>query len=466
MWYREIAWMAPVEAAERLSGLPGLNVLDSAMEHETLGRFSTVAADPFGTFHVEEGVAFWNGSALAEPPLAAFRAELARYAIEPVTHLPPFQGGAVGYFAYEFGHVLDHGPHGFRAPQGQTASFGFYDTIVAFDHLSRRAWIIASGWPAPSAPARRRRAAARIAAFAARLDRMPLVPRRSPGPLTWQADVSAQAYRDAVEAVKAYIRAGDIYQANIAQRFSSRLPSQTDGLSLYKQLRAANPAPFAAYLACGETIILSSSPERFVRKTGRHVETRPIKGTARRGGDAREDAALAEALVASSKDRAENIMIVDLLRNDFARVCEPASVDVPQLCGLETYASVHHLVSVVTGVLREGADALDLIGATFPGGSITGAPKLRAMEIIAEIEARPRGPYCGAIGAIGFDGDADFNIVIRSVVIENGRATLQVGGGVTILSDAEVEYQETLTKARRIFEAFSGAGALASDALV
>ncbi|WP_158811399.1 aminodeoxychorismate synthase component I [Beijerinckia sp. L45] len=465
MWTREIAWIEPIKAAAQLADLPGLSLLDSAMPHSVLGRYSTLAADPFGLFHVEDGRAFWNNEAVSGAPLDALRVQLSRYRCEPVDGLPPFQGGAIGVLSYEFGWALDQGPTRHHEPVGRTVHLGFYDLVVAFDHEQHRCWIIASGWPAPSRAARQRRADGRIAAFLARLDHPTETP-HTVEPLRWTPDMTPVMYRAAVDTVKGHIRAGDIYQANIAQRFSAAVPPTADSLQLYRQLRAANPAPFAAYLRCGATTILSSSPERLVRTVGRTVETRPIKGTARRAADPAADTAAAQALLASEKDRAENVMIVDLLRNDLARVCVPTSVAVPVLCGLESYAGLHHLVSVVIGALRDGCDALDLIGATFPGGSITGAPKLRAMEIIADIEGRPRGVYCGAIGAIGFDGDVDFNIAIRTIVIEHGVATFQTGGGITILSDPDAEYEETLTKAQRIFAAFAEADAPSADIFV
>ena len=465
MWTREIAWIEPIEAAARLADLPGLSLLDSAMQHHALGRYSTLAADPFGLFHVEDGQAFWNDAAVSGPPLHALREQLAHYRCDRVAGLPPFQGGAIGVLSYEFGWALDHGPTLRRQPAGRTVHLSFYDTVVSFDHEQRRCWIVASGWPAPSIGSRQRRADTRMASFLARLAQPPAPPQAATA-LGWTPDMTPIMYRAAVERVKELIRAGDIYQANIAQRFSAAVPSGADSLQLYRQLRAANPAPFAAYLRCGATTVLSSSPERLVRSVKGAVETRPIKGTVRRVADAVADAAAAQGLLASDKDRAENVMIVDLLRNDLARVCTPASVQVPVLCGLETYAGLHHLVSVVTGALRDGLDALDLIGAIFPGGSITGAPKLRAMEIIAEIEGRPRGVYCGAIGAIGFDGDMDFNIAIRTIVIEDGMATFQTGGGITILSDPNAEYEETMTKAQRMFAAFAAANAPAAEAMV
>jgi para-aminobenzoate synthetase component 1 len=275
-------------------------------------------------------------------------------------------------------------------------------------------------------------------------------------PLRWRSNFDRQAYEAAVETVRDYIRAGDIYQANIAQRFTAELPPGFGPFALYRRLRATNPATFGAYLAFEGLSIASSSPERFLKLSGREVETRPIKGTVRRVDDPDEDRRRAQALLADPKERAENIMIVDLLRNDLSRICEPHSVRVPTLCGLESYASVHHLVSVVTGTLRAGLDALDLVAATFPGGSITGAPKLRAMDIITEIEGDARELYCGAIGAIGFDGSLDTSIAIRTVFMDDRTAVLQAGGGITLLSEPGPEYEETLTKAARVFQAFEG----------
>ena len=266
--------------------------------------------------------------------------------------------------------------------------------------------------------------------------------------------IGRATYDEALARVLEMIRAGDIYQANIAQRFTADLPAGFDPFALYRRLRETNPATFGAYQEFEGLTVASSSPERFVRLDGRHVETRPIKGTAKRLSDPVEDRAAAEGLAASAKDRAENVMIVDLLRNDLSRVCEPGSVAVPVLCGLETYAGVHHLVSVVTGTLRDGLDGLDLLEKTFPGGSITGAPKIRAMDIISEIEGDAREIYCGAIGRIGFDGDLDTSIAIRTVFMDDREAVLQAGGGVTLLSEPGPEYDETLAKAERVFEAF------------
>ena len=254
-----------------------------------------------------------------------------------------------------------------------------------------------------------------------------------------------------------YILVVDIFQANLSQRFQADLPPGLDAWGLYRRLRARNPAPFAAYLDTGAVQIASASPERFLELRGRQVETRPIKGTRPRGATPAEDLALGQELLASAKDRAENVMIVDLLRNDLSRVCRDHTVLTPEICVLESFATVHHLVSTVTGELRPGLDAVDLLRATFPGGSITGAPKIRAMEIIAELEPTARGPYCGAIGWMGADGWMDTSITIRTFAIKDGRVAFQAGGGIVADSDPAAEYEETLAKARALLESLRGA---------
>jgi para-aminobenzoate synthetase component 1 len=253
--------------------------------------------------------------------------------------------------------------------------------------------------------------------------------------------------------------AGDIFQANLSQRFRARLPAGIAAFDLYRRMRQVNPAPFAAFVKAGDVAVASASPERFLSLRDGRVETCPIKGTRRRGATPVQDRLLAEALLASEKDRAENIMIVDLLRNDLSRVCRDGSVAVPRLCGLESFATVHHLVSTVTGELRPGKGAVDLLAACFPGGSITGAPKIRAMEIIAELEPTRRGPYCGSVGYIGFDGNMDSSIIIRTYGIKGDEVVFQAGGGIVADSRSGDEYEETLAKARALIAALSLAGA-------
>jgi para-aminobenzoate synthetase component 1 len=443
----EIEFRDPALAALALGDLPFLTFLDSAMADGRLGRYSFLAADPFERFRIGEADRGW-----AE----RLKALLALYKTEPVPGLPPFQGGAAGLFSYELGRSLEHLP---KAPSDKLRfpdlSLGLYDVVVAFDALDRRGFIISTGLPEAEPAARERRAVARAAWFEARLRRTALTDR--PGNVSlsgWTSNFTRTGYERAVGEVIERILAGDIFQANLSQRFEAATPPDFDPFGFYRHLRKVNPAPFAAYLDHGDFVIASASPERFLRVEGDRVETRPIKGTRPRFADAFLDSLQAQALRESRKDRAENVMIVDLLRNDLSKVCVPGSVQVPQLCGLETFSSVHHLVSSVVGRLDEGLGAVDLLAAAFPGGSITGAPKVRAMEIITELEGHARGPYCGAIGYIGFDGAMDMNIVIRTASFRDGACVVQAGGGIVTASDPSAEYVETLDKARRIFEAF------------
>jgi para-aminobenzoate synthetase component 1 len=257
------------------------------------------------------------------------------------------------------------------------------------------------------------------------------------------SNMSREDYGRAFDRIKRYITEGDCYQVNLAQRFSAQ--ASGDPWLAYQALRVMNPAPFSAYLSTPYVQVLSASPERFLRLEDGRVETRPIKGTRPRAGHARLDAELVQELRESVKDRAENLMIVDLLRNDLAKACR--AVRVPKLFDVESYATVHHLVSTVTGVLREGCDAIDLLRGAFPGGSITGAPKVRAMQIIEELEPQRRGVYCGAIGYIGFDGAMDLNIAIRTLVYSRGQIRFWAGGGIVADSSVDDEYQETFDKA-------------------
>ena len=279
----------------------------------------------------------------------------------------------------------------------------------------------------------------------------PIGPLRAIAPL--RSNLSEAAYTAAFKRVQRYIRAGDCYQVNLAQRFAA--PAKGDPWSAYCRLRELNPAPFSAYLKTPFGEVLSSSPERFLSLRHGQVETRPIKGTRPRGANAADDAALRQVLSESEKDRAENLMIVDLLRNDLGRVCRPGSIQVPALFATETYASVHHLVSTVRGELRHDEDAVSLLRACFPGGSITGAPKIRAMQIIEELEPHRRGVYCGAIGYLGFDGAMDTNIAIRTIVHSRGEVRFWAGGGLVFDSDSEQEYRETFDKASRLIELLS-----------
>lgn len=440
----EIPWTDPVDAAAALADQPRLALLDSAMPHERLGRWSYLAASPFGVFRVENQVASWNGSLMDEKPMAALRSVLARHARPAIPGAPPFTGGAIGAIAYEAGHLFEKLPLTPTAASGGVAQLDlpFYDRLIAFDTIDHRAFAIAPD-------------EASALHLCGQLERVP--PRHAPpADLLWRDSRSRSAYESEVARVIAYIRDGDVFQANLSHRFSATPTGHVDPVATYRAVRQANPAPFSALLVDGWRFIASTSPERFLRLDNGMVEARPIKGTKRRTSHAAMDTALARVLEQSEKDRAENVMIVDLLRNDLSRVCEPGSVKVPMLCGIETYASVHHLTSVITGRMKPVHDVADLIAATFPGGSITGAPKIRAMEIIAELEREERGIYCGAIGWIGFDGAADLNIAIRTLTFDGTDLSVRAGGGITLLSEPAAEYEETLAKAERLLGAFPG----------
>ncbi|MHC1548958.1 aminodeoxychorismate synthase component I [Phyllobacterium sp. K27] len=455
----EILWLEPVDAAERLRALGCLSFLDSAMRHDTLGRYSYVTADPFGRLVADNGSVKWNDEPVNRTVPDAISHYLELYRTEEQPGLPPFQGGAIGYFSYEFGRLLEQLPEPEMPEQGvmPDAAWNFYDVVLAFDHMEQKVWLISTGFPELEETGRAKRSEERAGLFlnwltASKIEaaeQAAAIPRAA-----WNSNFDREHYMQAVGQVVEYILDGDIFQANIAQCFSAKLPENYEPWQFYKQLRRRNAATFAAFLDHGEIIIASSSPERFLSVKGKHVETRPIKGTMPRSSDPLEDKRFADMLLGSEKDRAENLMIVDLMRNDLSRVCRPHSVLTPVLCGLETYASVHHLVSVVTGELAKDKSLVDLFAASFPGGSITGAPKLRAMEIITEIEQQARGIYCGAMGYMGFNGNCDSNIGIRTVLFQGGKAVFQAGGGITALSDPAAEYQETLDKAARIFSVF------------
>jgi para-aminobenzoate synthetase component 1 len=475
----------PTSCCERLAQLPFRILLDSAATRSRLGRYSFLAADPpilvWSKGAHTERITLPDGDRVRLPvdALRAVRDVLAPHAAPPIPHLPPFQGGAAGYVGYDWGAVLEHLP----APRYDDLAIpdvmlGIYDWVVAWDHAAGRAWIVSTGLPYTGSVGRRR--AAERLAFVKRVlatlaptgdeqrsASFPFLGPASPAPshpvsdprlaasIDLRSSFTHAGYLDAVSRVRDYIVAGDIFQANISQRLEA--PLDEPPWRLYRRLRRLNPAPFAAYLDFDGVTIASASPERFV-KVGddRLVETRPIKGTRPRGVGPEHDAALGQALTESAKDRAENLMIVDLLRNDLSRVCRQGSVRVPELFTLERFATVHHLVSTVIGELAPEADAVDLLRGAFPGGSITGAPKIRAMEIIAEIEPSRRGVYCGAIGYLSATGALDTSIVIRTILALRGRAYCSVGGGIVFDSDPEEEYRETLDKGRAMVAALAG----------
>jgi para-aminobenzoate synthetase component I len=465
-----------------LDGLPYRLFLDSASTGSRFGRYSFLAADPVavvrsrGTSTECLDLATGARRAIAGEPLVALRQLVAPHAAAPVPGLPPFQGGAAGYVAYDWGLTLERLP----APRYDDLGLpdlviGLYDWVLAWDHESSRAWLISTGIPELLPEARRARALSRASFVRSYIDGTrpsdphlrtfgsgpshprTLAPSDLIDPVWWPRSFELRSsfiradYLAAVERVRQYIFAGDIFQANLSQRFEAA--TDESAWSFYMRLRQRNAAPFAAFLEFPEVVVVSASPERFLRVDANgHVETRPIKGTRPRGFGPEHDAALGQALAESAKDRAENLMIVDLMRNDLSRVCAPGSVRVSELFSLEHYATVHHLVSTVVGDLSPGTDAIDLLRAAFPGGSITGAPKLRAMEIIAELEPSRRGVYCGSIGYWSVTGELDTSIAIRTAVLQDGRIYFSAGGGIVADSNPEHEYLETLDKARAMID--------------
>lgn len=440
------ATRSPREALSRFVDLPEPSLLESAAGGHPLSRYSFLTADPVATIIANAGR--WTAvrdqirSTLKNPPTR-------------VMDLPPFQGGWLGWFAYELGTAFDRIDRHPNAPHPvPDIALGLYDWVIAWDHLVGDVWLISTGIDADgnaNAQRARLRADAALERWHAEVRALP-ARTSSPG-ATPASDFSAAGYREAVEQVIEYVLAGDLFQANLAQRFSA--PFDRSPLRLYGNLIRSTAAPMAAFVRRGETVVVSASPERFVRldMPSRQVETRPIKGTRPRHSDPARDAELARELEASEKDRAENVMIVDLMRNDLSRVCVAGSVRTPALCQVESHPTVHHLVSTVTGELGAGRGALDLLAAVFPGGSITGAPKLRAMEIIKELEPIARGVYSGSIGWIGLDGAMDTSIAIRTLTVADDIVTLHAGGGITALSTPADEYQESLDKAQALVAA-------------
>jgi len=453
----EIPYHSPAAARERLRGAgalgAGLVLLHSARVDEDQGRASYLAVDPYRTLTSKGDRLMLDGEASTGEPFAVLADLLARERQAPTPGLPPFQGGVAGVFGYELAQHLERVPLAPEDPGGPDLALGFFDVVVAYDHVARKSWILSNGRPETDGAARRRRADRRLAAFAAHLAE-PVEELAAPPPpraVPCTPDFSRAEYERRVGVVIERILAGDIFQANLSQRF--RAPCDESPFDVYRRLCRDNPAPFAAYVELGGLVVASASPERFLRVEGRRVETRPIKGTRPRGASPEVDRHAAEALLASAKDRAENVMIVDLLRNDLSRVCRDGTVEVPALCTLESFATVHHLVSTVVGELRPDATVVDLLRASFPGGSITGAPKIRAMEILAELEPVRRGPYCGSIGWIGLDGAMDSNIGIRTLTFRDGEVSIHAGGGIVADSDPRAEYDETLDKARALLQA-------------
>ena len=428
----------PADYFAAIRNAPGAVLLDSGRPSADRGRYDLLSAWPLEQLAVlpeESGAHF----------LQRLRDNLRRLgeADLPVGFELPFAGGLIGYLSYDFGRHLENLPHQARDDlQLPDARFGLYDWALISDHQAATSQLVFH----PSVIDSEKQ---RLIALFSQPQPDALTAFKLNNPMT--ADLSADDYRQAFERIQQYIQAGDCYQVNFAQRF--RAQCQGDSWLAYCKLREACPTPFSGFQSLPEGgAVLSLSPERFVKVSQRQVETRPIKGTRPRGRTPAEDAANAAELLASPKDRAENLMIVDLLRNDLGRTCRIGSVRVPELFSLESYPNVHHLVSSVTGELADDRDALDLIAGSFPGGSITGAPKIRAMQIIDELEPTRRGLYCGSLLYLDVRGEMDSSIAIRSLLVKDGQVCCWGGGGIVADSDWQAEYQESITKVKILLE--------------
>jgi anthranilate synthase component 1 len=461
--YREIPGdlQTPVSAFLALGrGKERAFLLESVIGGERLARYSFLGRDPEATLTAgKDGVVVTDaGGTRAEAGglLPALRARLGPPATE-VPGLPRFTGGAVGYLAYDAVRLFERIPDRHRASDMPLASFAFYRSLVAFDHVQQRLVLIAHAEPG------RRTAYERAREVLDGLEQ-DLRQEREPGRAGEPAPALAAglgdgaSYRDAIGRAKEYIAAGDIFQVVLSRQ--QRVAGPFDAFAVYRALRMVNPSPYMYFLKDGETAVAGASPEMLVRVENGRVETRPIAGTYPRGKSPEEDEVLAGRLLADEKERAEHLMLVDLGRNDVGRVCRFGSVSVPEFMKVERYSHVAHLVSSVTGELREGKDALDALSATFPAGTLSGAPKIRAMEIIDELEPVRRGLYGGALGYVDLRGNLDFCIAIRTIVLREGHATVQAGAGIVADSDPSAEERETEAKAGALFEALRLAGGL------
>ena len=447
----ELERYVPASEVFRLAAKePGCAFLDSSLVNE-LGRWSILGLRPYKTLIKEQDGSFTEDG--VSRPDTDFETRLGEFLKqnrdENETALP-IVSGAIGYFSYDYGREHMGVPSAEQdvepIPQVRVV---FYDLLLIEDCREKRVWLSACGQTED--------AEALLTRFRQDIERgmeegfPPLPDAHATKPITVRPNFEKEEYKAAVDRMIRYIIEGDIYIANMTQRLD--VMSDREPLAVFEHLRTHNPSPFGGYLDCGDHQIICASPERFLRLRDGVVETRPIKGTRKRGETPEEDETLRRELEQSEKDKSELLMIVDLERNDLNRVCRPGSVEVTELFTVETYATVFHLVSNIRGELAQGSGVTDLLRAAFPGGSITGAPKYRAMEIIDELEHGKRGLYTGSIGYLTLDGDCDLNIVIRTALHRDGRYHLGVGGGITSESDLEFEYEETLQKAKAMLEA-------------
>jgi anthranilate synthase component I len=474
----------PVSAFLKLRGTGPAFLLESA-EHGRLGRYSFLGFRPRAVLRWSDrrieadsgssrgGVlSEWSGDNLAAEevdwerpsrsvdapdPYAAVSEYLSRHRVAPIEGLPPFAGGAVGFFGYDLVRTVEALGEPNPDPLGlPDMALMVTESLLAFDHLRHELTVLAHAFVGEGdgfEPAYARAADA-IEDVRSRLrEPVPLPPAVSDhrGPVEFESNMTRERFEDTVRRIIEYIRAGDAFQVVPSQRFSA--PSPTEPFSIYRGLRTINPSPYMYFLEFGDFQLAGASPEPLLKVSGRRVETRPIAGTYPRGANEEEDRRRAEELLRDPKERAEHVMLVDLGRNDLGRVCEYGSVTVDELMAVETYSHVLHIVSQVSGTLRDGVTPVDALRAVLPAGTLSGAPKVRAMEIIDELEPHKRGSYGGAIGYVSFTGDLDTAIHIRTVVVKDGTVHVQAGGGTVADARPDYEFEESVTKAKAIFRA-------------
>jgi len=466
--YKELPYAAPDSIYESIAS-PRSFLLESVKGPEKIARYSFIGFDPVLTFKAKNGLIEIDSdrkiTLSSARPLNLMKNLIREYHQSPLRHLPPFQGGLAGVFGYDFVQYFERLPRNalddINLPD---AHFLMIDKLIAFDHKLKKCWIIICPGvkdcvkgETPDRPSywsgKYDEAACGIEKITEAVNsfnlKLKIEKVKSKTKIDIVYEMRKKTYMDIVKKAKEYIAAGDIFQTNLSQRVSAHLMKK-DPWNLYKILRNINPSPFAAYVDFGDYQIVSSSPERLLKVKDRVIETRPIAGTRPRGKDRNEDEMMRSELLLNEKERAEHIMLIDLERNDLGRVSEYGKVRVDELMITEDYSHVIHIVSNVTGDLAYGKDCFAAIKAAFPGGTITGVPKIRCMEIIDELEPVRRGPYTGSIGYVGFSGNVDLNIVIRTFVIKDGTAYVQAGAGIVADSDPEKEYFETLKKAEAL----------------
>lgn len=452
----------PESLAEALAGEPGRVLLRSRFFDSPQARYSFIAARPFLQFKAHGARCEVNGQELYGNPWNLLDALIARYELLDQPDLPFPLGGCFGYWGYDLKQFVEprlrqHAVNDLELP---ILHVGFYDSLVVFDHRLERTWVVSTGIT-PDGSRREPVLLDRLDFWRKQLkhasDSRSVLECGSTAPLfdDVRTNLSREDFIPVVRRAQEYIRLGHIYQVNLAQRLAAA--TGLNGWQLYQRLSEISPAPFSAYYDCGGFQLVSSSPELFLRLSGNQIQTRPIKGTRPRSPDSLRDAQLTYELQTSAKEISELVMITDLLRNDLGRVCEYGSVNVPDLLRLERYPQVQHLVSTVEGRLRPDVTHLSALMHCFPGGSVTGAPKIRAMEIIDELEPCTRGPYTGCLGYLGFNRESQLSILIRTAVCKDGWNYFHAGAGIVADSDPEAEYEETMVKAQGFLAAISPA---------